>query len=83
VHDRDQQRHLRQIELGERLAEVELAGKPEAVDGAVAVLAEEDLIDVGVHEIGLGEVRVERQRHHRLAQLARERLPGIEEVAAH
>ena len=83
AHDRDQQRNLRQVELRERLAEVELAREPEAVDGAVAVLAEEDLIDIGVHEIGLGEVRIERHRHDRLAQLSRERLAGIEEVAAH
>ena len=40
-----------------------------------AILAEEDLIDIGIHEIRFGEVRIERHRHDRLAQLARERLP--------
>ncbi len=83
AHDRDQQRYLREVELRERLAEVELAREPEAVDGAVAVLPEEDLIDIGVHEIGLGEMRIERHRHDRLTQLPREGLAGAEEVAAH
>ena len=83
AYDRHQQRCLRQIELRERLTEIELAREPETVDGAIAVLAEEDLVDVGIHEIGLGEVRIERHRHHGLTQLARERLPRAEEVTAH
>ncbi len=53
------------------------------MDGAVAVLAEEDLVDVGIHEIGLAEMRGERHRHDGLAHLAPERLPGGEEVALH
>src|SRR5205823_5572621 len=80
--DRNEQRHFRQIELGQRLAEVELAGEPEPVDGAIAILAEKDLIDVGVHEIGLAEVRIERDRHDRLARLAPQRLPRIEKIAS-
>src|SRR5207248_138750 len=80
---RDEERHLREVELGERLAEIELAGEPEAVNGAIAVLAEEDLVDVGVHEIRLGEVRIQRHRHDRFANLARERLSRAEEVASH
>ena len=80
---RDEERHLREVELGERLAEIELAGEPEAVNGAIAVLAEEDLVDVGVHEIRLGEVRIQRHRHDRFANLARERLSRAQEVASH
>ena len=53
------------------------------MDRTAAVLAEEDLIDIGVHEIGLAEVRIERHRHDRLAQLARQRLARGEKVAAH
>ena len=71
AHDGDQQRHLRQVELGQGFAEVELAGEAKTVNGAVAVLPEEDLVDVGVHEIGLGEMRVQRHRHDRLAELPR------------
>ena len=80
---RDQQRHFRQVELRERLAEIELAGEAKAVNRAVAVLTEEDLVDVRVHEIGLGEVRIQRHRHDRFTHLARQRLPRTEEVAAH
>ena len=83
AHHRHEQRDLRQVELGERLAEIELAREAEAVDRAVAVLPEEDLIDIGVHEIVLGEAGVERDRHDRLADLASERLARGEEITAH
>ena len=63
AHQRHEQRDFRQVELRERLAEVELAGKAKAMNGATAVLAKEDLIDVRVHEIRLAEVRIERDRH--------------------
>src|SRR5262249_2989119 len=83
AHDRDQQRHLRKIELRKWLAEVELTREPEAVNGTVSILTEEDLIDVGIHEIGLAEVCIERHRHGGLAQLAREGLARAQEVTAH
>ena len=53
------------------------------MDGALPVLPEEDLVDVGVHQVRLGEVRIERHRHERLAHLARQRLARVQEVAAH
>ena len=80
ANNRHQQRHFRQVQLRQRLAEIKLAGQPEAVNGAVAVLAQEDLIDVGVHEIGLAEVRLERQGHGGFAQLALRGAAGVEEV---
>ncbi len=79
----DQQCHLRQVELGEWLAEVELAREAEAMDGAVAVLAQEDLIDIGVHEIRLAEVRVQDHGHDGFAHFAAQGAAGIEEVALH
>ncbi len=83
AHDRDEQRELVQIELGERLAEVELAREPEAVHRACAVLAEIDLVDVRGHEVGFVVAQLERDRHERLAQLARPAALVAQEVAAH
>ena len=40
AHDRHQQRDLAQVELHQWLAEVELTGEAEAMNGAIAVLAE-------------------------------------------
>ena len=45
-----EQRELVQLELRERLAEIELAREPEAVDRARAVLAQIDLVDVRVQQ---------------------------------
>ncbi len=83
THHGHQQRNLRQVQLRERLAEIELARETEPVHGALAVLPEIDLVHVGVHEIRLREVRLERDRHRRFAQLAAQRLIGRQEVAAH
>ncbi len=81
AHDRDHRCDFGQIQLRQRFAEIELARKPEAMHRPVAVLAEEDLVDVGVHEIGLAEMRLEREGHDGLLHLARYRAPRIEEVA--
>ena len=83
AHHGHEQRDLRQIQLRQRLAEVELARETEPVHGTLAVLPEIDLVDVRVHQVRLGEVQLERKGHHRLAKLAAERLVGVEEVAAH
>jgi hypothetical protein len=72
-----------QIELGERLAEVELAREAEAVHRACAVLAEIDLVDVRGHEVVFVIAQLERDRHERLAQLARPAALVAQEVAAH
>ena len=70
AHLGDEQRELVQLELCERLAEVELAREPEAVHCARAVLAEIDLVDVGVQQIALVVAHLERHGHERFAQLA-------------
>ncbi len=80
-HNRHEQRHFRQIELGQGLTEVELARQAKSMNRAVAVLAEENLVDVGVHQVRLAEIRIEGHRHDGLAHLASERAPRIEEVA--
>ena len=69
AHDRDEQRELVQVELRERLPEVELAREPEAVHRAVAVLAEIDLVDVGVHQVGLVVAKLERDGHEGFVSL--------------
>ena len=58
AHDRDEQRDLGQVELRQRLAEVELAREAEAMHGAPAVLAEVNLVDVRVHDVRLLEARL-------------------------
>ncbi len=52
------------------------------MDRALPVLAEIDLVHVGVHEIRLREMQLERDGHRRFAQLAADRLIRREEVAA-
>ncbi len=83
AHDGDQQAEFGEVKLTERLAEVELACKAKAVHGAITVLAQVDLIDIGIHEIRLGEMQLERDRHERFVHLAAHRLARIEEVALH
>jgi hypothetical protein len=77
----DQQRELVQLELGERFAEVKLARESEAVNGASAILAQVDLVDVCVQQIALVVTDFERHGHERFAQLARPRALVRQEVA--
>ena len=51
------------------------------MNGALAVLAEIDLVDVRVHDVGLLEARLENHGHHRFLDLAAQRAPAVEEVA--
>ena len=81
--DRHHRRDFRKAELRQRLAEVELAREPEAVDRARAVLPEIDLVDVGVHDVRLLEATLENDGHHRFLGLAPQRAPAVEEVALH
>src|SRR5882672_5395745 len=78
-----EERELVQLELLKRLAEVELAREPEAVHRAPAVLAEIDLVHVRVHELVLVVAQLERNRHERLAQLARPAALVAQEIATH
>ena len=50
---------------------------------AAAVLAEVDLVDVGVHDVRLLEARFENERHDRFLALAPQRAPAVEEIALH
>ena len=68
----DQQGDLVQRQIGEIAAEVELAGQPEAMDGTQTILAEEDLIEVGLENLLLVVVQLQQHRHHRLGGLARQ-----------
>src|SRR5690242_21626094 len=58
------QRHFLGLQLGQRLVEVELAGQPEAVDRAAAVLAEVHLVEVGLEDFLLRVMRLERSEEH-------------------
>ena len=78
--DRDHEGDLMKLELGEWLTEIELARETEAVHGALAVLPEIDLVDVGVHDVRLLEARLENHGHHCLLDLAAQRSPAVEEV---
>ena len=68
-----QQRRLRQIELLQRSVEVELRGKAEAVDRAVAVLAEVNFVYIGFEDFVLAVVRVQQHRHDGLDRFAAQR----------
>jgi hypothetical protein len=83
AHHRDQQRDFVELQLRERLAEVELTRKPETVDRALSVLAEIDFVDVGIHQVLLLEMDLEQHGHHRFFELAPERPPVVEEIALH
>ena len=79
----DQQRQFTDVEFGEGLGEVILAGKSEAVDRARAVLAEIHLVEVGHQDFLLGKVRLEPQCHHGLGRLPAEGLLVRQKVIFH
>ena len=66
----DQQRRLCEREVLHFLAKIELRGQPDAVDGAVAVLAEVDLVEVRFEDFGLVVVQLQQHRHDELGELA-------------
>src|SRR5207237_5621053 len=73
LHQRYQHRRLRRRQVLHLLAEIELRGEADAVDGAVAVLAEVDLVEVGLEDLLLAVMELEQHRHHELGELARQR----------
>src|SRR5690606_418337 len=81
AHDRDEQRDLVHVELGERLAEIEAAREPESVHRTCAVLAETDLVDVREHDLVLAVPELQHERHERFADLARVGLTARKEIA--
>ena len=70
LYQADQQRGLCKREVLHFLAEIELRGQPDAVDGAVAVLAEIDLVEVRFEDFGLVVVQLQQHRHDELGELA-------------
>ncbi len=59
-----------QLELGQRLAEEELAGKAETVHRPLTVLADEHLVEVRLQNLLLVVVQFQQQRHHGFGELA-------------
>ena len=71
---------LREAQLVERLAEVDLRGGGETV----GALPEVDLVDVELEDLVLAQVVLDLEREQRLVELARQRLlGGEEEIARH
>ena len=61
------------------LAEIELRRESDAVDRTVAVLAEVDLVQVGLEDLVLVVVQLEQHRHQELGHLAPHRALGRKE----
>jgi hypothetical protein len=80
---RDEERDLVQLELRQRLAEIEAAGQTEPVDGPSAVLREVDLVDVRLKQCVLVVPELECNGHEGFADLSPERPFGGQKVAAH
>ena len=58
------------VQFCQRFVEVELAAKAEAVDRALAVLAEVDLVDIGVEQVYFFEPRFQNYGHGQFPKLA-------------
>ena len=67
----DQQGDLMQFQFRQRSAEIELTGEAETVYCTLAILAEVDLVDVGIENIGFAVMQLQYQRHQCFAQLSR------------
>ena len=61
------------------LSEVVKRREPDAVDRAVAILAEVDLVEVGLQDLVLVVVQLQQKRHHELDRLALQRALGRQE----
>ena len=59
-----------QLQLGQRLAEEELAGQPETVHRALAVLADKHFVEVSLKDFPLVVMQLKQQRHHGFGELA-------------
>ncbi|MNI24558.1 hypothetical protein D3C73_781820 [compost metagenome] len=65
-----QQRDLMQLELGQRLAEEELAGQTETVHRALTVLPDKHFVEVSLKDFAFVVMQLKQQRHHRFGELA-------------
>ncbi len=78
-HHGDEKRTLGEGEPVDVLAEVVERGEADAVDGAIAVLAEVDLVQVSLEDLLLAVMQLEQHRHDELGAFALERALGGEE----
>ena len=69
---RHQGRQLVGFQLFQRAAKVELSAQAHAVDGAVAVLAQVHLVQIGLENLLLAVMQLEQHRHRHFHQLARQ-----------
>ena len=69
------------LKITNRLAEVELAGQPEPMNGPCAGLPHVNLVDVGFQYVVFLVMELQQQRHQGFVALAQQGLiPGQEEV---
>ncbi|MCY1379301.1 hypothetical protein D9M69_670080 [compost metagenome] len=59
-----------QLELGQRLAEEELAGQTETVHCTLTVLPDKHFVEVSLKDFALVVVQFKQQRHHRFGEFA-------------
>ena len=83
VDQGDEEGDLLQLQVGERSGEIELAGQPEAMDRPFALLAEVDLIYIGVQQFILRIAQLQRYRHDGFLELPAECPAPVEKVALH
>ena len=69
LDERDQQGRLGNAQLPQFTVVVETAGEPEAMDGAAAVLAQVDLVGVGLQDIFLWIAQLQEDGHEGLVDL--------------
>src|SRR5262245_34552378 len=68
--ERDQGRDLRQVEFLHRAAEIEMAREPKSMNGPTAVLAEINLIQISLQDLGFRISRLQQQRDQRFVHFS-------------
>ena len=79
----DEQRRFGDVQVLHVLAEIELRRQAHAVDRAVAVLAEVNLVEVRLEDLVLLVVDLEQHRHHQFGGLAANGALGRKEEVLH
>ena len=72
-----------ELQLVQRLVEVELAGQAEAVHRARTVLPQRHLVEIGLEDVVLGYMALQQHRHRRFGQLAHRREHVERRIAAY
>ena len=78
-----QQRGLGRRHLVDLLMEVRARGGPDAADRAAAALAQVDLVQIGLEDLGLGVPPLHQRGQPRLARLAEERAARADQPILH